>query len=345
MTLLALYFFTALTVSFVCSLLETILLSMSHAHVGLLVKEGRWSGRILRNLKNNIGHPLAAILTLNTVASTLGAAGVGAQTFKVLGSGWVALASGLLTFGILVFSEFLPKTIGTNYWKQLSPLAAFLIPVIIFIFYPVVRSLEFMAHLIISPAKTSRVTREELIVLAEIGEHDGTLAPKETKIIQNLLLLREVNTRDILTPRSVMLAVHENDTVGEIMAEHAPMRFTRIPVYGRDRDDLKGVVYRYDIMEAYYTNRRDETAVTFLQPLHAVPDTKPLADLLDEFINRREHMFQVVDEYGGTAGIVTLEDVIESLLDMEIVDEFDSVVDMQAYALERWQSRHNRSGT
>ncbi len=345
MARLALYFFTALTVSFICSLLESILLSMSHAHVAVLVKEGRRSGRILRELKNNVEHPLAAILTLNTVANTVGAAAVGAQSFKVLGSGWVAVASGVLTFCILVFSEIMPKTIGTRYWKQLSPLAAFLLPVFIFLLYPVVRSLEALAHLISPPSKTSRITREELLVLAEIGEHDGTLAHKEAKIIQNLLLLREVRTRDILTPRSVMQAVHENDTVGEIMAEHSPMRFTRIPVYGRDRDDLKGVVYRYDIMEAYYTNRRDETAAMFLQPLHAVPDTKPLADLLDEFINRREHMFQVVDEYGGTAGIVTLEDVIESLLDIEIVDEFDSVVDMQAYALERWQSRHNRSGT
>ena len=337
MGLLALYFFGALGISFVCSLLESVILSVSHAHIAVMVKEGKSAGRLLRDLKRDIEHPLAAILTLNTVANTLGAAGVGAQAYRVLGSTWVAISSGMLTLCILVFSEIIPKTLGATYWKRLSPITAYLLRVMIVLLYPVVRALEAVSHLIGARRDHSRITREELLVLAEIAEHDGALLHEETRIIRNLLLLREVSARDVLTPRSVMLAFDAGETVGAVMAEHAPLRFSRIPVFGENRDDIRGVVFRTDLMEAMHDDRRDEPVGSLVQSLHAVPDTKPIADLLDEFIARREHMFLVVDEYGGTAGIVTLEDAIESLLGVEIVDELDSVVDMRAYALERWK--------
>jgi len=339
MTLLIIYITAALGVSFICSLLESVILSVSHAYIGLLVKEGRRSGVLLRKLKKDIDNPLAAILTLNTVANTIGAAGVGAQTFHLFGSKWVALASASLTLAILVFSEIIPKTIGTVYCKKIAPPAAYLLKALILLLYPVVRILEGISGLISRGKDHPHITREELIVLAEVGERAGILLPKETRIIENLLLLGELHTSDILTPRAVLVAAQREESIGDVIARLTPIRFSRIPVYGVDMDDILGVILKDELIEAHSSGRSDETVESIIHPLHAIPESKALSDLLDEFINRREHIFLVIDEYGGTAGIVTLEDVIETLLGVEIVDELDYIEDMRAYALERWKRR------
>ncbi len=340
MGLLVTYIVLALVVSFTCSLLESVILSTTHAYIGLLVKEGRHSGAMLRRMKKNIDHPLAAILTLNTVANTIGAAGVGAQVFHLFGSQWVALASALLTLSILVFSEIIPKTIGAAYWKQVAPYAAYVLRALILLLYPFVRILQGISRLISKGGGgQGHITREELIVMAEVGERAGVLLPKETRIIENLLLLGELFTGDILTPRSVLLAVKIDSTIGEVVERHTPIRFSRIPVIGDSMDDIRGVILKDELIEAHSSGRSDETVEQIIHPLHAVPDSKTISDLLDEFINRREHIFLVIDEYGGTAGIVTLEDVIETLLGVEIMDEFDYIEDMRAYALERWKKR------
>ena len=341
MTLLILFLLIALVVSFCCSLLESVILSVSHAYVALLIKEGRRSGHILRKLKKDIDHPLAAILTMNTVANTVGAAGVGAQTFYLFGSRWVALSSAVLTILILVCSEIIPKTIGAAHWKKLAPASAYILQGMIYLLYPVVRILEGISGMISQDANIAHITREEMMVLAEIGEDQGILLHKEARIIQNLLLMTTIRAGDILTPRSVILAFRMDKTVGEVVEEHSPLRFSRIPVFCETRDHIRGMVHRLELIEAYYTGRRDEPLESLLKPIHAIPDSKPIADLLDEFINRREHMFVVVDEYGGTAGIVTLEDAVETLLGVEIMDELDSVEDMQKLALENWR-RKNR---
>ena len=337
---LFLFLLLALGISFLCSLLESVILSVSHAYVALLIKEGHKSGYLLNTMKQNIDHPLAAILTMNTVANTVGAAGVGAQTFHLFGSRWMAVASATLTVLILVFSEIIPKTIGAAHWKKIAPSAAYMLRGLILILYPAVRVLEGISGLVSREGAISHITREEMIVLAEIGEDQGILLHKEARIMQNLLLLNTIHAGDILTPRSVLLAFQGDMTVAEIVDEHSPIGFTRIPVYGENRDDVKGVVYRLELMEAYYKGRKDEKLDSLVKPLHAVPESKSIADLLDEFINRREHMFLVVDEYGGTAGIVTLEDAIETLLGVEIMDELDSVEDMQKLALETWRRRN-----
>lgn len=341
MGLLIIIVISALTVSFVCSLLESVILSVSHAYITLLIKDNHKSGKLLRNMKRNIDHPLAAILTMNTIANTIGAAGVGAQVFNVLGSRWVALSSAALTVLILVFSEIIPKSIGAAHWKKIAPWAAYILRGMILILYPVVRLLVMISGKISRKGAIGHMTREELIVLAEIGEDQGILLRKEARIMRNLLLLNTISAGDILTPRSIITAFQIDQTAGEVIEEHSPIHFSRIPVYGETRDDIKGVVYRNDIVEAYYTGEKDTPVGSFLKPLHAVPDSKPIADLMDEFINRREHMFLVVDEYGGTAGIITLEDAIETLLGVEIVDELDSVEDMQKLAIETWR-RENR---
>ena len=331
-------------VFFLCSLLESVMLSVSHAYIALLVKKGTRSGVILRKLKLNINRPLAAILIFSTISSTVGAMGVGAQVYKLFGSQWIALSSALLTMLTLVFSELLPKTLGAGHWKRIAPFAAYFISGMIFSTYPLVHFLEKISHALSRKTPQFNLTREEIVVLAELAANEGIILKKEAQIIENLLLLNEIQTADILTPRSVITALQKDLTVAEAMLTTPPLRFTRIPVYNKGLDDVIGLVLHDRILIANYTGQSDARIETLMGPIHAVPESKPLADLLEEFINRREHLFEVVDEYGGTAGIVTLEDVLETLLGVEIVDEFDSVDDMRAYAVERWhQKRKERN--
>jgi len=342
MLLLSLFLLLALGVSFVCSLLEAMILSVSRAYIALLISEGHKSGQLLNKLKQNIDHPLAAILTLNTVANTIGAAGVGAQTYVLFGSSWVAVSSASLTIMILVCSEIIPKTLGAAHWKQIAPTGAYVLKVMIITLYPIVLILESISKRLYRDSEGGSMTREEMVALTEIGESEGILLNKEARIIRNLFLLSSIRTTDILTPRSVMLAFQKDSTVAELIDEHSPISFSRIPVFAETRDDVIGAVLHTELIKAYYTDGRDTPVETFLHPLHAVPDSKSIADLLDEFLSRREHMFLVVDEYGGTAGLVTLEDAIETLLGVEIVDEADSIEDMRAYAIDAWKHRRQR---
>ena len=339
MTALFAYFFLAVTISFICSLLEAVILSLTHAHVAVMIKKGNRSGQILKRLKEKIDHPLAAILTLNTVANTVGAAGVGAQALAVFGSKWVAIFSGLLTFCILVFSEIIPKTLGAVFWKQLAPTAAYLIRGMIFITYPLVIAFETLGRLIASRDKQVKITREEMIVAAEMGRAEGELGDREKSVIKNLLRLHNIFVRDILTPRSVLFALPKDQTVGQAVKENPQMPFSRIPVFGRDLDDIAGLVRRYEIREAFTRGMHGQLLEELANPIHAVPKSKSVADVLDEFIQRREHLFLVVDEYGGTDGVISLEDAIETLLGVEIVDELDSVEDMRKFAREQWEKR------
>ena len=345
MAVLIIYLVFALVTSFICSLLESVLLSVNHTHLALQIKKGSKSGFMLRDMKKNINQSLAAILALNTIANTVGAAGVGAQAFLLFGKEWVAVASGLLTVLILIFSEIIPKTLGTVYWKRLSPFAAYTLKGLIFISYPVVFFLEKISQLIARRGSQSDITREELMVLAELGVSKGILHKKEARILENLLLLREIKTGDILTPRSVILAFQRDRTVHDVVEENTPIQFSRIPVYDDNLDTITGVVLKSELIEAFYTGRENESVGSLVKPIHAVPESKSIADLLDDFINRREHIFMVVDEYGGSAGIVTLEDTVETLLGVEIVDEFDSVDDMQEFALEVWRRRRRGGQT
>ncbi len=336
---LVFYLVFALGVSFICSLLESVLLSISVAYIALLIKEGHRSGKILKHMKLNINHPLAAILTLNTVANVVGAAGVGSQTYLLFGKEWVALVSGILTLLILVCSEIIPKTLGAVYWKRIAPYAAYLMKFFIIITYPVVKVLEFISSFISNKKSHETISREEIKVLAEIGRKEGILIEKEARIIKNLLLLSEMRAEDILTPRAVMLAFQKDRTVKQVLQDNLEIPFSRIPVFASDLDEIVGFVHQKELLQKYYTDGKNKPLEQLLNPIFSVPAAKSIADLLDEFISRREHIFHVVDEYGGTAGIVTLEDAIETLLGVEIVDEFDSVEDMRLHAIEKWKKK------
>ncbi|MFH1136054.1 MAG: hemolysin family protein [Pseudomonadota bacterium] len=344
MSLLITYFLAAVVISFVCSLMEAVLLSLNHAHIALLIEQGRPSGKILERYKEKINLPLSAILTLNTVANTVGAAGVGAQAQEVFGSHMVAAASALLTLIILVFSEFIPKTLGAVYWKQLGPLVAHGIRVLIILTYPLVFLFQILGRLVAGKGRRFKVSREEIIMTADLGQAEGSLEERERKVIKNLLRLRSVYVYEIMTPRSVLFALPKTMTVGEVLVKTPNIQFSRIPVFGENLDDIVGLVFRFQINRAFSQGVAGKTLAELAHPIKVVPESKTAADVLDEFITSREHLFLVVDEYGGTSGIITLEDAIETLLGVEIVDELDTVEDMQKYALERWRTRKKSQG-
>ncbi len=337
-TLLVLYLLLALGVSFLCSLTESGLLSLSHSRVATLAKAGRPSGRVLERMKDNIERPLAAILTLNTVAHTIGAAGVGAQSYIAFGSEWVAVTSAVLTVLILVFSEIIPKTLGVVYAGRLASFTAYTITGMIYLSYPLVVIFQSLSNLL-GRKHEQKLTREEFALMAELGQTEGALHEKEHRIIQNLLRLRKTHVRDVMTPRTVVLMLQKDTTVQQALDQHGPLQFARIPVHGDGPDDVIGIVLRREIDMAVRDGRENSAMEELAGPIHAVPEDAALDDVLDEFIRRRGQLFLAIDEHGGTAGIITLEDVIETLLGAEIVDETDEVVDMRKLAGRLFQNK------
>ena len=343
MTALVTYFLIALFVSFLCSLLESVLLSLSVAHVSVMEKEGGASGKLMAELKENINKPLAAILTVNTIANTVGAAGVGAQTLMIFGSEWVAIASGILTLCILIFSEIIPKTIGAIYSKSLASFSVYTIRMLMVIAWPFVVLSEAMSKFIHKGENggESKASREELLAMAEISEDEGAIDEQEGDIIENLMKLDDMPVEDIMTPRSVMFALNEKDTVGTVIESHSPIAFSRIPVYGEDLDNIIGIVNRYDLVNKQAEDQFHIIMRDIMKPIESVLEKASVSDVLDLFVKRRQQMFLVKDEFGTTTGLITLEDAIETLLGVEIVDEHDHVVDMRKLATAKMMEKDN----
>ena len=334
MTALITYFVTALVVSFLCSLLESVLLSISITHVSVLEKNGSHTGKIMAALKKNINRPLAAILTINTIANTVGAAGVGAQTMILYGNEWVSIASGILTLSILIFSEIIPKTIGAIYNKSLSSFTAYTVRSLMVIAYPFVVLSESMAGLI-HPGDNSgesKASREELLAMAEISEDEGSIDEQEGDIIENLMKLDDIAIEEVMTPRSVIFALNQNSTVGDVIEKHSPIAFSRIPVFDDGLDNVIGLVNRYTLVNEQAEDRFDIKMSELMNPIHTVQENKSVSDILDQFVKRRQQIFMVTDNFGTTTGLISLEDAIETLLGVEIVDEHDHVVDMRKLA-------------
>ncbi|MGP1347460.1 MAG: CNNM domain-containing protein [Phycisphaerales bacterium] len=339
---MVIFFVSALIVSFLCSLFEATLLSITPTHVGVLQERGSAAGTTLRKLKDRVEHPLIAILTLNTIANMFGAAGVGAEAAKLAEARGipesipVGIASGLLTLAILICGEIVPKTLGAVYWKQLAPFVALPIALLVTILFPIVKTLELIPTLISKGASTGDVSREEIAVLADAAGRLGTLKPHERQVIANLLTLSDVHASDALTPRMEMDTVSINETAGSVARDKPRMRHSRIPVVGEDIDDIKGIVLRHDILYACLNQQPDTPIKQLLKPIPVVPETATLAKLLERFSVQpgglREQILLVVNEYGGTEGIITLEDVIETLLGIEILDETDLVADLRQLA-------------
>lgn len=329
MTLLITYFCLALFLSFICSLLEAILLSTPSSYSSILRRENEKSGLILERFKENINRPLAAILTLNTFANTIGAAGVGAQTLKIYGESSVAIAAGLLTFLILVFSEIIPKTLGSTYWRRLIGSAVRFIQLLIGMMYPFVLLAEFISNF---SSDSTSVTREEVIAMAEMGEDEGILEEQETDLIENTLRLKDIKVSDVMTPRNVIFALNKDMTVGQVLEEHETLGFTRIPVFDTNLDNMIGMVNRYNIINRKAEDQFSTRMSEIIKEIPWVNENDSIDKVLELFIENRDHLSLVKDDFDTLTGLITLEDAVETLLGKEIVDEHDSVVDMRDLA-------------
>ena len=343
MSRLFLYFFTVLGISFLCSLLESFILSVTHAHFSLVSKDQPALGKKLSHFKENINRPLSAILSLNTIANTVGAASVGAITLIEFGSSWVAIMSGILTLSILIFSEIIPKTIGALYWKKILVPATFAIQVLIIMTYPLVVLLELLSKWLAKEGNEDKVSREEVIAMAELGEDEGTIEESESTVIENVLMLDDISVEEVLTPRSVIFALDKTSSVREVLDKYNDIEFSRIPVYEEGLDNIIGIVRRHILLKSKAEDQFDVTMGELAKPIHAVEENDSVGDVLDEFVKRREHLFMVKDQFGQVAGLITLEDAIETLLGVEIVDETDSVVDMRKLALDNWRKKRWKS--
>lgn len=346
MTLLLTYVAIALAVSFLCSLLEAALLTLTPSAIQTGKTNGlAWAPR-LESLKSNIDRPLAAILTLNTVAHTMGAAGAGAQYVRVFGNGTEALFAAVLTVAVLILTEIIPKTIGARFSLHLAPFTAFMLPIMIKGLAPLVWFSQQITRLI-TMGRTQELPRhrEELMAVAHLGRESGELHARETQFLHNMLQLDKVNTYDIMTPRPVVFSLPAAMTSDDFIKSIVGKPFTRIPVYDHQTDDVRGFVIKAEVLMAHVT--RGEGALKIgevMRPLESTHGAMHVDKLFQRFINEHHQVLLVVDDYGTMAGIVTLEDVLETIFGFEIVDELDKVPDLQAYARDLWQQRAIRLG-
>ncbi|MFO8067838.1 MAG: CNNM domain-containing protein [Bacteroidales bacterium] len=333
------YLFLALFVSFLCSIMESVLLSTPHSFLIVKQEKGHIWAKSFIDLKVNIDKPLSAILSLNTVAHTIGAAGVGAQAVKVFGEAYFGLVSAILTILILVVTEIIPKTIGARYWKNLTKVSYYVIKSMIIITYPLV-VISLMITKVFSKRKNEQTTsREEIAALASIGSVEGLFTDKENKIIQNILKLRNVKVTEIMTPRVVMAVADEDLYLKEFLKNKDYLKFSRIPVYSGNEENITGYVFRQQVFENLAENKDRLKLKEIKREIVVVPNSVVLFSLWEKLIEKKEHIALIVDEYGGIDGIVTMEDIIETLLGLEIVDEKDTITDMRKYARERWEKR------
>jgi len=339
MLLLVIYVLIALGFSFLCSIAEAVLLSVTTPHILLMKKQGKPTGALLERLKADINTPLAAILTLNTIAHTVGAAGAGAQAVKVFGSAYVGVASAILTLLILVISEIIPKTLGAHFWRQLAPITAQALRGLIWLLYPFVKLSALLTSGLTHGPGLRGFNREELALMADLSHAEGQLGPQERRILKNLLRLRENRVTDAMTPRTVIFSVPEEMTVTAFFDAHDDTRFSRIPLHRHERGELEGFVLRDDLLLAQAHGDTENPLADYRRELAALPKNSSLVHAFDEFMRQRAQIMLVVDEYGTVKGLLTLEDIIETLLGMEIIDEGDAAPDMQELARRLWRKR------
>ena len=349
------FFFASILFSFLCSILEAVLLSITPAYVGIQEQTGSHIAADLVRFKDDIDRPLAAILTLNTIAHTVGAIGVGSQAALIFGESMLeiagvpiisleALIAGLMTLSILIFSEVIPKTIGANKWEALTPFTIASLKIMLFVLAPLVWTSQYITRHLKKDKDKPVLSRTDFLAMAKLGTESGVLEESEQTIIHNLLRFSKVLVKDVMTPRIVVNAASEDITVREFQNVNVNLPHSRIPVYREKNDNITGYVLRDDIL-LNLAETQDNTLLKALRrDIVVVHRTVPIPDLLDTFLIKKEHMALVVDEFGGMEGIVTMEDIIETLLGLEIVDESDSETDMQALARSNWERRAKRLG-
>lgn len=335
MGLLLFYLALALSVSFLCSILEAVLLATPRSYAKIMEEKGAKWARKFMTYKEEIDRPLSAILSMNTVAHTVGAAGVGAQAVAVFGEAYFGIISGILTLLILVVTEIIPKTIGALYWKSLGAFTSYLIQAFIVISYPLVFLSAFITKSITSGKKEQLTSREEIAFMAHMGESEGVLTDTEAKIVQNIIGLKKLKIKDIMTPRVVLQTADIDMSMDDFMAKDTFKSFSRIPLYEKDEENIVGYVYRPNLLESLANGQENVSLKAEKRPILIFPQQASLVTIWEQMLEQKEHIALIVDEYGGVEGIVTMEDIIESLLGLEIVDERDTIVDLQHYARNR----------
>jgi CBS domain containing-hemolysin-like protein len=344
-TALIAYITLALLFSFLCSIAEAVLLSVTPSFIESLKETNPRSAKRLQAIKiDNVDRSLAAILTLNTIAHTVGAIGSGAKATVVFGSAWFGVFSAVMTLMILFLSEIVPKTIGAVYWSKLVGPTSLFVQGLIYGLYPIVWLSERVTKLIARDAKAHVFSRDELVSMASIGEQSGQLAEGESRIINNLLKFGSLTARDIMTPRTVVTAFPENSEISQALEIARNKPFSRLPVYRNNLDDITGFVLRSEILLQQGEEESEGVIESLRRDISKVVGSLPLPDLLEQFLRERQHIALVVDEFGGCQGIVTLEDLLETMTGSEIMDELDNIEDMQSYAKQQWKKRAKRLG-
>lgn len=343
MTLLIAFLLGAMSISFLCSVLESVLMSTPLSYISMREEEGYKGAILFKKYKQDNAKAIAAILSLNTIANTIGAAGVGRQATLLFGSEWFGLVSAITTILILVFSEIIPKTIGTNNWRRLMGFTAFTIRILIVGLYPIVIMVQWLTRLITRKDEDdTAVSREEVAAMADFGEDEGVIDQDENKIIQNVIKLGEIKAYDVMTPRVVAATAPESMTLKQFYESEEYGHFSRIPVYAEEEDFITGYVLRNEVLEEL---AEDHFTMTLGEIKRAIPlfnEDMSVSDIWDLLLKHKEQIGGIIDEFGSFQGIITLEDIIETIFGLEIIDESDAVVDMQQYARERWQQRQRR---
>lgn len=334
-----LYAAVALVFSFLCSVAEAVLLSVSPAYLAARMAEGSRGSRILGKVRGDLDRSLAAILTLNTVAHTVGAGGAGAEAAVYFGDRYVGVAMAVLTLLILFLSEIVPKTLGAVYWRQLAYLTAWFVQILTWILFPIVWASERITRLITGGKQVHTLSRDEIAAMADLGETHGELAARESRILRNLFRFDELRVRDVMTPRTVVFSLPESQTVSEVLQQRSQVPFSRVPIYRKNRDHITGFVLKTDILLAQLEGRGEAPLSELAREVRAIGANASLEQAMDELLDQRVHLLIVLDKYGGFDGVVTLEDVVETLIGIEIVDEADTTVDMRQLARERWRER------
>jgi CBS domain containing-hemolysin-like protein len=353
MSLLLFYAGLSIFFSFLCSILEAVLLSVNTTFINIKKQEGKAFANTLEELKKDVDKPLIAILTLNTIAHTVGAILVGVQAetldykIHILGVNTVGIISALMTLMILVVSEIIPKTIGATYWKQL---ANFTSKSLVLLIFPlkwtgVLWLLQLTTKLIGGKGVHGSVlSREDFHAMTDIAQEEGVFEKNESAIIKNLLTFKEVHVKDIMTPRTVMITASEEESIQTFFDRHPKLRFSRIPIFKKNPDNITGFILKDVVMEEIINGKGQNELAKIKREILITNRNLPIPDLFEIFIAKREHIALVVDEYGTTSGIVTMEDVIETLLGLEIMDESDNVADLQLLARKSWETRAKKFG-
>lgn len=338
MALLLFYLSLAILVSFLCSILEAVLLSLTPSYISAAQKDGTRVGRLLEQLKRNVDRPLAAILSLNTIAHTVGAAGVGAQAQVVFQSIPLSIISGLLTLVILVFSEIIPKTLGALYWRVLASPSAYVIQVLIYTMWPLVLLSQAISGLLSKDSSGTGVSREEINAMADLGRREGVIDAADARILRSAMTFPKIRIREVMTPRPVVKSLSAGQTVKEVMENIDKLTFSRYPVL-EDAETIHGFTLRSRILERAALDDWDKSMQELSSEVIILSENTTVKSALAVFLKRHEHLAVVVDEFGSYAGVVTLEDAIETLIGQEIMDEADEVEDMRAFALKVSKNR------